>query len=162
MSLTVHVVAALIVDDAGRALMVRKTGTSVFMQPGGKPEPGESSAEALCRELHEELGLVVRARDLERVGRFESDAANEPGHRVVAEVFCVRRPITEVVCAAEIDEARWIGPDDVDAQPIAPLSQQWLLPIVFGARNSAAENAGERIDGVVDLLTADDQRGSNP
>ena len=75
-----RIVAALIVDERGRALMVRKRGTSRFMQPGGKPEPGETDAAALARELSEELGLIVDPGELVPVGRFTADAANE-AHR---------------------------------------------------------------------------------
>ena len=67
----IRVAAALIVDDGGRLLLVRKSGTSVFMQPGGKYEPGETGAQTLARELHEELGR----RD--RPGRRRSGAAPE-------------------------------------------------------------------------------------
>ena len=53
----IHVSAAVILDDDGRLLVVRKAGTTAFMQPGGKPEPGESASETLSRELDEELGI---------------------------------------------------------------------------------------------------------
>jgi len=33
------------------------------------------------------IGLVVAPETLEPLGTFESDAANEPGHRVVAAAF---------------------------------------------------------------------------
>ncbi len=52
----IHVSAAVIMDADGRLLLVRKEGTTAFMQPGGKPEPGESPSETLSRELAEELG----------------------------------------------------------------------------------------------------------
>ncbi|MDQ4110455.1 MAG: NUDIX domain-containing protein, partial [Actinomycetota bacterium] len=38
-------------------LTVRKNGTTKFMLPGGKLEPGESAAEAAVREVAEELGV---------------------------------------------------------------------------------------------------------
>jgi 8-oxo-dGTP pyrophosphatase MutT (NUDIX family) len=38
---TINIVAALIIDGAGRVLLVRKRGTDAFMQPGGKRDAGE-------------------------------------------------------------------------------------------------------------------------
>jgi 8-oxo-dGTP diphosphatase len=42
----ISVVAALIRDEAGRVLLVRKRGTKAFMQPGGKRDSGESDLAA--------------------------------------------------------------------------------------------------------------------
>ena len=58
---TIRIAAAIIRDDGGRLLLVRKRGTKAFMQAGGKIEPGELPAAALARELREELGIVVDA-----------------------------------------------------------------------------------------------------
>ncbi len=128
----IFVSAAVITDVAGRVLVVRKHGTSVFMQPGGKPEPGESAAEALSRELHEEVGLVVAPGALVPLGTFESDAANEPGHRVVAAAFRTTAEPAELSARAEIAELRWITPTDVAAMELAPLSLDHLLALAWG------------------------------
>jgi 8-oxo-dGTP diphosphatase len=53
---TIEIVAALIRDSAGRVLLVRKRGTTAFMQPGGKRDSGEDDITALAREVDEELG----------------------------------------------------------------------------------------------------------
>ena len=127
----IFVSAAVITDAAGRVLVVRKHGTSVFMQPGGKPELGESAAQALSRELHEEIGLVVAPEALEPLGTFESDAANEPGHRVVAAAFRTTAEPGAVSAQAEIAELRWITPDDVASLALAPLSLDHLLAIAW-------------------------------
>lgn len=131
----IHVSAALITDAAGRVLFVRKRGTTTFMQPGGKPEPGETAAEALARELEEELGLVVAPELLRPLGSFEADAANEPGHRVVADAFALSAEPDDVSPRAEIEELRWIAQSEASAQPLAPLSLEHLLPLVW-ARHS--------------------------
>ena len=56
---TIRTVAAGIVDGQGRVLLVRKHGSSTFIQPGGKREPGEDALATLARELDEELGIQV-------------------------------------------------------------------------------------------------------
>ncbi|EYT58327.1 MULTISPECIES: NUDIX hydrolase [Microbacterium] len=129
----IHVSAAVIVDEAGRVLVVRKQGTSMFMQPGGKPEAGESAAQTLIRELHEELGLELDEDDLQPLGSFVSAAANEPGHRVVAEAFATSVDPRAVTVQAELAELRWITPDDIATLPLAPLSLEHLLPIAWPA-----------------------------
>lgn len=129
----IHVSAAVIVDDEERVLVVRKQGTIRFMQPGGKPEPGESAAQTLIRELHEELGLQLHEADLRALGTFVSAAANEPGHRVVAEAFATRISPDSVTVQAELAELRWITPADVATLPLAPLSLEHLLPLAWPA-----------------------------
>ena len=127
----IHVVAALITDPDGRVLLVRKRDTEMFMNPGGKPETGESAEQALCRELAEEIGLDVSAGDLRALGSFSSPAANEPGHVVTAEVFALGVDGPRHTIGAEIVESRWIDPDDVDPDlAVAPLAVQHLLPLV--------------------------------
>ena len=56
----ITVVAALIVRDARLLVCQRRRDDSHGLQwefPGGKIEPGESPAQALMRELREELGI---------------------------------------------------------------------------------------------------------
>ncbi len=124
---TIHVVAAFTTDPQDRVLMVRKTGSQIFMQPGGKPEPGERPEQALVRELAEELSIEVDPAELEPWGRFEADAANEPGHALVADVFALRLT-TEVTAAAEIAEARWFRREEAAAlgPRLAPLARRML------------------------------------
>lgn len=127
----IRVSAAVIVDDRGRALVVRKRGTTRFMQPGGKPEPGESAAATLIRELDEELSLQVVEADLTPLGTFVSAAANEPDHRVIADAFALRAQPVDVVVQAELAELRWLEPGDWTSVPLAPLSTEHLLPIAW-------------------------------
>ncbi|MEJ6556031.1 NUDIX domain-containing protein [Microbacterium esteraromaticum] len=127
----IRVSAAVIVDDHGRALVVRKRGTTRFMQPGGKPEAGESAARTLIRELEEELALRVDETDLTPLGTFVSAAANEPDHRVVADAFALRAQPGDVIVQAELAELRWLERGDWTSVPLAPLSTEHLLPIAW-------------------------------
>lgn len=121
----IRVVAAVVTDDAGRYLLVRKRGTTAFMQAGGKLEPGESARDALVRELAEELSVDVAADDLVARGTWDAPAANEPGHRVVAEVFDLRGTV-EPRPGAEIEEHAWVDPADPGAVELAPLTRDLM------------------------------------
>ena len=138
MTATLHIVAALLVDADGRALLVRKRGTTKFMQPGGKPEPGESDAAALARELQEELGLVVDPAEMTLVGRFRVAAANETDTMLDARVFDVPTVVSPVAVAAEIDELVWIDPASPGDVDLAPLSSEELLPLLAARAASAS------------------------
>ncbi|MDJ1113558.1 NUDIX hydrolase [Microbacterium dauci] len=125
---SIRVSAAVIVDDAGRLLLVRKAGTAAFMQPGGKPEAGEQPDETLVRELAEELGLVIPVASVEAMGEFTASAANEPGFLVVADVFRVDIGEQTPAAAAEIAEVRWVSRADAAALEVAPLALEYFLP----------------------------------
>jgi len=125
---TIRIAAALLIDSQGRTLLVRKRDTLAFMQPGGKIDPGESPAQALVRELHEELGLRVDPAQTIHLGRFSAPAANEPGFEVQAELFRVECH-ESVVPAAEIEEVIWLAIDQANTLNLAPLTRDLILPL---------------------------------
>jgi 8-oxo-dGTP diphosphatase len=124
----ISVVAALIRDDAGRVLLVRKRGTQTFMQPGGKRDAGESDIEVLSREIVEELGCRVSENSARSLGIFDFAAANEPGFQVRAAVYAVKvgGPIRP---QAEIDQIVWFDPRVPPDLPLAPLTRDHVLPL---------------------------------
>ena len=124
----ISVVAALIRDDVGRVLLVRKRGTAAFMQPGGKRDAGESDIAALSREIVEELGCCVDQRTARAVGVFECAAANEPGFQVRAAVYAVDVQ-GAIDPQAEIEQIVWVDPDALPALPFAPLTRDHVLPL---------------------------------
>jgi DNA polymerase-3 subunit epsilon len=130
-----RVAAAIVTDPAGRALVVRKRGTELFMQAGGKVEPGESALEALTRELREELDLELDADQAEYLGIFRAPAAHESDTIVSAAVFAVPAG-DELHPHGEIEELRWITSLDTDL-PLAPLTRDELLPLWEQRRTSS-------------------------
>jgi 8-oxo-dGTP pyrophosphatase MutT (NUDIX family) len=124
----IHIAAAVVVDERGHTLLVRKRGTEAFMQAGGKVGAGETAVDALDRELREELGCGARS-EYRLLGSFTAPAANEPGSMVRAELFSVELA-GDVVPAAEIEEALWHDPDSTPAYALAPLTRDHVLPLV--------------------------------
>lgn len=124
----IDVTAVVMCDPAGRLLTVRKAGTSMFMNPGGKPESGESPRACGVRECREELGVELSEDALVEFGHIVTQAANEPGHTLRAWVF--EHPyVPGIAPSAEIAEVRW-QPLDVDPLPsdLAPLIVGHVAP----------------------------------
>ena len=124
----VSIVAAVILNNAGDTLLVRKRGTAAFMQPGGKLDGGETSLGALEREIAEELCCGLERASCRPLGRFSAPAANEPGWTVEAELYSARLS-GEPRLSAEIEEAVWIDPDGEIGLELAPLTRRHALPL---------------------------------
>ncbi len=118
----------MVLDAHGRLLVVRKRGTTAFMQPGGKIEPGEQPTEALVREVQEELGVGFALAEAEELGRHSAPAANEPGHSVDAWLYMVRLD-GDPQPQAEIDEMMWVDVHEPGEIELAPLTRDTVLTL---------------------------------
>jgi len=114
------VVAAALIDDAGRILMQRrpegKAHAGLWEFPGGKIERGESPEAALCRELAEELGIGVMPGDLAPV-TFASRPLG--GRHLILMLYRCRRWAGEPR-ALEAAELRWGDAASLAALPMPP------------------------------------------
>lgn len=128
----IHIAACAIERADGKIALVRKRGTSAFMQPGGKLEPGEAAADAVLREVEEELGVRLQG-PLEPLGRFSATAANEPNTQVFADVFWCRSN-EHLTVQAEIEELRWIDPEAPGDIALALLTSDHILPALLRRR----------------------------
>jgi 8-oxo-dGTP diphosphatase len=126
----IRIVAAVIRDEQGKVLLVRKRGAFVWQQPGGKRDADDrDDLHTLAREVHEELGCSVQLDGALWIGRFSAAAANEPGHVVEAEVYEVKAD-GPFVAQAEIEDVCWVDPKAPGDLPIARLSRESILPAV--------------------------------
>ena len=122
------IVTAVIRDEAGRILLVRKRGTSTFMKPGGKRDAGENDLTTLARELDEELGCrLVHAQLL---GHFSAPAANEAGFTVQSATY-LATVAGDIAPRAEIEEIRWVDPATPGDLRLAPLLTEQVLPALL-------------------------------
>ena len=113
-----HVAAGILCDAEGRVLIAERLGGGPFQGlwefPGGKIGNGESAAEALSRELAEELGIeVVTCASFMRL-RHEYD------DRIVSiEFFIVSDWVSEPV-GREGQALRWVPRERLDAGELLP------------------------------------------
>ena len=139
------VVSALVIRNSlGEVLTVRKRGTTGFMLPGGKPEPGETPEQTARREATEELGLILDSYSLMELGTYEAAALNEPGRTVRAHVYLLVTAggvadVDQAAPSAEIEEIRWAHPDPArdDHSNQAPLNTQHIFPLLTGEELAA-------------------------
>jgi 8-oxo-dGTP diphosphatase len=134
---TIEIVAALIRDEAGRVLLVRKRATTAFMQPGGKRASGEDDIAALARELDEELGCHLVRDSIQPLGEFDAISANEPGFRIRASLYEID-VAGAIAPKAEIDAMVWIDPAAPADIPLAPLTRDHVLPLASRRRAAGA------------------------
>ena len=109
----VATVGALIDDGAGRVLMIRthKWGHRWGI-PGGKIERGESSTDALRREIREETSLEIADIRFAMVQDcIDSPEFQRPEHFLLLN-YTARACSTEVQLNDEAEEYRWLSPAD--------------------------------------------------
>lgn len=116
----VATVGGLILDPAGQALMIRtRKWSDLWGIPGGKIKFGESSPDALRRELKEETNLdvgdveFVLAQDSIHSREFYRDA-----HFVLLNYTCRSPANPEVRLNDEAQEFRWVGLHDALAMAL--------------------------------------------
>lgn len=116
--LLVPVTGACIRDGEGRILLLRRSdGENLWGFPGGAIEPDERAADAVVREVREEIGLEVEPMELIGVYSAPEFTFAYPNGDCVQPVLVFfecrivggdLRPDYE-----EILDARYFGPDDV-------------------------------------------------
>src|SRR3989344_3020393 len=86
----IHKSAGIIIKN--RKLLVEKDfDKEFFISPGGKLEDGETSEQALIRELNEEFKIDVLENDLEHFGHFDAPASGQEERTVHMDVFIVKK-----------------------------------------------------------------------
>jgi 8-oxo-dGTP diphosphatase len=120
----VRVVAAALYDGAGRVLIAERppgkhmAGRWEF--PGGKMAAGESEAEALARELREELGIVVGSgRALMRLSHAYEDRQVELSLWVVLSY-------TGEPASLDGQRLKWVSPQSLADEDILEADQPFV------------------------------------
>lgn len=132
---TVVVVAAIIEDGSGRYLACRrrpdKQAGGKWEFPGGKLEPGEVEADALLREIREELAVDIRVVRLFDRSTTETSIKGEPVNIELACYVCElvgERPVS----STDHDQLLWVAEGEMSkldwAEPDLPAIKRILVP----------------------------------
>ena len=99
-----RVIGAIIIEN-NKILLVRKKETWIF--PGGKPEPGESELECLCREVGEELS----GTELDEISHYRDFAGVAPhkGDSVQVKTYFAKIKGELKQPSAEISAVEWVS-----------------------------------------------------
>jgi len=163
----VDIAVGVIRDPAGRVLINRRPAgkplAGLWEFPGGKTEPGETIAQALKRELAEELGITVsRQRPLIA---FNHDFGEWRVRLHVHEVLDYEGEVAD----REAQALRWMAPQDLGTVELlpanAPIVRAVHLPRVclitdlerYGADRTLARLAGHAARQRVLLLVREKQ-----
>lgn len=108
---------------AGSALLVAQRQrppelAGLWELPGGKVAPGETDAEALVRELREELGVDVEVG--ERLGADVSI-----GDALILRAYLVNQT-SGTLAALDHRALRWVDSTDLFDLPWVPADRAWL------------------------------------
>jgi 8-oxo-dGTP diphosphatase len=122
------VAAGILCDSSGRVLIAERLGDGPFHGlwefPGGKIGSGESSLEALSRELAEELGIEVTSCASFMNLRHEYD------DRVVTIEFFIVSDWNSEPIGREGQALRWVPRDRLDADELLPAD----VPVIKALR----------------------------
>jgi len=126
-------VVAAVVWREGRLLLTRRPPGGPFGLcwefPGGKLEPGESAAQALVRELREELGVGAVPGATLAVTRHDYPG----GPRV--ELHFVRCELAsfDFTPSVAVHEVRWVRPTEVDPHEMLEADRGFLATLAASA-----------------------------
>jgi 8-oxo-dGTP diphosphatase len=117
-------VAGVVVDNAGRALLIQRRDNGRWEPPGGILEPDETITDGLARELREETGLEVKPVGL--TGVYKNMTRG-----IVALVFLCKSTGGQLTTNSEVTAFYWANYDEVSTM----LSEAYAVRVLDAMRD---------------------------
>jgi ADP-ribose pyrophosphatase len=127
-------VGAIVIHE-GRLLLVQRAsspGKGFWAIPGGLVELGETVREAAERELLEETGIRVRAKEDFYVFDFiDRDTDGGIKYHYIILDFLAEYLGGEPKAADDVSDARWVSPEEAAALNLSPTTRKLLMQMEF-------------------------------
>ncbi len=120
-------------DRDGKVLVIRRRDTGFFTQPGTMVDPGDDPLDTLGATLWRDLGISLPRTAF---APCECGATWEPSNpsRMTPTIgFAARAVLTDITPADQIAVAVCVNPADPHVGPLAPLTENTILPRVVDA-----------------------------
>jgi ADP-ribose pyrophosphatase len=127
-------VGAIVIHE-GRILLVKRAsspGKGFWAIPGGLVELGETVREAAEREILEETGIAVRAKEAFYIFDFiDRDPEGKIKYHYIIIDFLADYLGGEPKAADDVSDARWVAPGEAAALNLSPTTRKLLEQMGF-------------------------------
>ena len=127
-------IGAVVIRD-GKVLLIRRgvaPGRGLWAVPGGSLELGETLQQGAEREILEETGITIRAREpIYAFDFFERDPDGRIRFHFVIVDLAADYIRGDVKGADDALEARWLAPGDLDHLPVSKNTLKLLQAVGF-------------------------------
>lgn len=131
-------VNVIVVDDASRILMIRRTDNDNWAVPGGAIDLGESMVSAAIRETQEETGITCEVTGLDGIYTDPRHVIHYTSNDEVRQEFSIvltARPVVgEPTPSSESSEVHWVAPDAVPQLTMDPSMRMRIDHYLSGER----------------------------
>jgi 8-oxo-dGTP diphosphatase len=137
-----RVAVGAVVIHCGKVLLVQRgqpPAEGLWAIPGGSVELGETLQAAAEREIKEETGIVIQARDpIYTFDMIEKDAKGRIRFHYVIVDLQAEYVSGQLQAGTDAQQARWITPAELESLQVSPKTKALLIEkFCFGMANTA-------------------------
>ncbi len=124
---------ATLTDQDGNVLVIRRRNTGFFTQPDALIDEGADALAVLRKALWQDLGINLPTDAFAPMGSYGSWIVGEMTRPVDAQAFAARVIYRDVTPQEGVAEAVWVNPAAPHVGPLAPLTEETILPRIVDA-----------------------------